>query len=43
MFGAINVRIPDTTIDLGAISNIGDVAKSFVPTKILIVTDAGYP
>jgi len=39
--GIFNIKIPDTTIGLGAIGSIGDVAKSFAPTKILIVTDAG--
>jgi alcohol dehydrogenase class IV len=41
MVDTINIRIPNTLIGLGAISNIGDIAKSFSPSKILIVTDAG--
>ena len=41
MPGLINVKIPDTIIGLGAINNIGDIAKSFAPRKILILTDAG--
>jgi alcohol dehydrogenase len=41
MPGIFNVRIPDTTIGLGAINTIGDAAKSFAPAKILIITDAG--
>ena len=41
MTGLINVRIPDTIIGLGAIDGIGEVAKTFEPNKILIVTDEG--
>lgn len=37
----VNVKIPDTIIGLGAISNIGDIAKSFAASKILILTDKG--
>lgn len=41
MTGTIRVNIPNTIIGLGAISNLGDVAKSFAPRKILVLTDAG--
>ncbi len=41
MANSINVRIPNTIIGLGVISNIGDVAKKFAPSRVLIVTDAG--
>ena len=37
----INVRIPDTIIGLGAIDSLGNVAETFEPNKILIVTDKG--
>lgn len=37
----INVRIPDTVIGPGTISAIGDIAKSYSPSNILIITDAG--
>jgi len=37
----INVSIPRTIIGQGAISNIGDIAKSFSAHKILILTDPG--
>jgi alcohol dehydrogenase len=37
----INVRIPDTIIGLGAINGIGNIAKTFKPNNILIVTDVG--
>jgi len=41
MVDTINIRIPNTIIGLGAISNIGDIVKGFSPSKILILTDAG--
>ncbi len=41
MPGLFNVKIPDTIIGLGAVSNIGDIAKSFAASNILILTDAG--
>jgi alcohol dehydrogenase len=37
----INLNIPNTMIGLGMIEKIGEVAKRFSPSKILIVTDAG--
>lgn len=39
MTGFINVRIPDTTIGLGAIRNIGQEAQKLGASKILIITD----
>lgn len=36
----IIVKVPDTIIGIGAVSSLGDVAKSFNPKKILIITDA---
>lgn len=41
MSGLINVTVPRTIIGLGAISNLGDVAKSFGPNKIMVLTDPG--
>jgi len=41
MESLIRVRIPDTIIGFGAIESIGDVAKTFEPNKILVVTDEG--
>jgi alcohol dehydrogenase class IV len=41
MPGFTNAYIPNTTIGPGAISTIGEAAKMFSPTKILVVTDAG--
>jgi alcohol dehydrogenase class IV len=36
----IIVKVPDTIIGVGAISNLGDIARSFNPKKILVITDA---
>lgn len=41
MADIIKARIPDTIIGPGAIKSLGDIAKSFSPNKILIITDAG--
>ena len=37
----INVSIPQTMFGPGAVKKLGDVAKGFAPTRILIVTDPG--
>lgn len=41
MTGIINIRVPDTSIGLGAINSLGDAAKSFKPAKTLVITDPG--
>jgi alcohol dehydrogenase class IV len=41
MAKVINVSIPRTTIGLGVIAGIGDIAKSLSASKILILTDPG--
>lgn len=41
MANITNIKIPNTFMGPGAISNIGDMAKEFAPTRVLIVTDAG--
>jgi alcohol dehydrogenase len=41
MPGIFNANIPNTTIGPGAINTIGEAAKLFYPTNVLIVTDAG--
>jgi alcohol dehydrogenase class IV len=37
----IGINIPRTIIGFGAINNIGEIAKSFSATKILVLTDPG--
>jgi alcohol dehydrogenase len=37
----INLSIPKTQIGLGMIEKIGEVAKGFAPSKVMIITDAG--
>lgn len=41
MVKVINVGVPRTMIGLGAIASIGDIAKGFSASKILILTDPG--
>jgi alcohol dehydrogenase class IV len=41
MAKVIGINIPRTIIGLGAINNIGDIAKSFSAARILVLTDPG--
>ena len=41
MTDIIKVIIPNTIMGIGAISDIGEFAKTLLPSKILIVTDVG--
>ena len=41
MAKVINIVIPRTTIGLGVINSLGDIAKGFSANKILILTDPG--
>jgi len=41
MLKPFHVRIPDTVVGTGAVSQIGGIAESLNPEKILVLTDAG--
>lgn len=41
MVGLINARIPNTSIGLGLVINIGAEVNKFKPSKVLLVTDKG--
>ncbi|MFC1901652.1 iron-containing alcohol dehydrogenase [Chloroflexota bacterium] len=41
MTQAFNVQIPLTSVGLGAVGSIGEMVKTFAPSKVLVVTDTG--